>query len=275
MKNPPAILGKIAESTIKRVAKAKEILSYEQIKSEFPAANHTNKHEQNNKFHNALAAPGLSFICEVKKASPSKGIISPDFPWMQIAKDYEEGGASAISVLTEPEFFLGSEQYLREISASVKIPTLRKDFIIDEYQIYEAKLWGASAVLLICALLEQRTLSSFLETAKKLALDCLVEIHSEEEAKEALESGARIIGINNRDLTTFNVDTRLTARLKKIIPQGILTVAESGIKNADDIHELKDLNIDGVLIGESLMRSTDRKKTLMSLINSARADTSG
>jgi len=277
MKNPPAILGKIAESTIKRVTKAKETLPPDQIIKKISGANHTNTfaYEQKKNFYNAVGAPGLSFICEVKKASPSKGIIAHDFPWLEIAKDYEEGGAAAISVLTEPEFFLGSGQYLQEISAVVEIPTLRKDFIIDEYQIYEAKLWGASAVLLICALLEQRTLSSFLETAKKLALDCLVEIHSEEEAKEALESGARIIGINNRDLTTFNVDTRLTARLKKIIPQGILTVAESGIKNADDIHELKDLNIDGVLIGESLMRSTDRKKTLMSLINSARADTSG
>ena len=158
---------------------------------------------------------------------------------------------------------------MREISAAVKIPTLRKDFIIDPYQLYEAKLWGAGAALLICSLLDRETLSLFITTAKTIALDCLVEIHSEEEAKEAVDAGARIIGINNRDLTTFNVDTDLTARLRKFLPQEILTVAESGIKNADDIRRLKDLNISGVLIGESLMRSDDRKKMLTSLINSA------
>jgi len=264
MKNPPAILGKIAENTIKRVAKAKEALSFEQIKSKFLA---TNRHERGNTFYNSLATHGLSFICEVKKASPSKGIISEDFPWMQIAKDYEEGGASAISVLTEPEFFLGSEQYLREISAAVKIPTLRKDFIIDPYQIYEAKLWGAGAVLLICALLEPKTITQFIALADELALDCLVEIHSEEEAHEAIDAGARIIGINNRDLTTFNVDTGLTARLKKQIPANILTVAESGINNADDIRAIKDTGADAVLIGESLMRSADRINFLKELIS--------
>jgi len=218
-------------------------------------------------FKNALTAPGLSFICEVKKASPSKGIISEDFPWMQIAKEYEEGGAAAISVLTEPEFFLGSDQYLREISTSVKIPTLRKDFIIDTYQLYEAKLWGAKAALLICALLEPETLSSFLLTAEELELDCLVEIHSEEEAKEALAAGARIIGINNRDLTTFQVDTGLTSRLRKRIPEGVLTVAESGINSADDIRALKDSGVDAVLIGESLMRSSNRKLFLQELLS--------
>jgi len=264
MKNPPAILGKIAESTLKRVSLAKETLHFDQLKK-MTAVN--NQHEQKNTFYNALACAGLSFICEVKKASPSKGIISKDFPWMEIAKDYEEGGASAISVLTEPEFFLGSEQYLREISAAVKIPTLRKDFIIDPYQIYEAKLWGAGAVLLICALLEPKTITDFIALASELSLDCLVEIHSEQEAHEAIGAGAKIIGINNRDLTTFNVDSGLSARLKKQIPANIITVAESGINNADDIRELKNTGVDAVLIGESLMRSFDRKKFLQELKN--------
>jgi indole-3-glycerol phosphate synthase len=271
MKSPPAILGKIASRTALRVEKAKEILSPEAAKERAFAL--AKKQGAGNKeqgvllpFEKALSAPGLSFICEVKKASPSKGIIAEDFPWLEIAKDYEEGGAAAISVLTEPEFFLGSERYLQEISKTVQIPTLRKDFIIDPYQIYEAKLWGAKAVLLICALLEQETLSSFIKIAEELALDCLVEIHSEAEAQEALASGARIIGINNRDLVTFNVDTSLASRLRKLIPAGALAVAESGIKNADDVRELKDIGMDAVLIGESLMRAVDRKAFLRELI---------
>jgi len=268
LKNPPAILGKIAASTLIRVEKAKQNLSIEQ------AQEHAIKlvlAEQIDKkrlpFENALAAPGLSFICEVKKASPSKGVISEDFPWLEIAKDYEEGGASAISVLTEPEFFLGSDQYLRKISDAVKIPTLRKDFIIDKYQIYEAKLLGARAILLICALLEQETLADFIAAASALSLDCLVEIHSEEEAQEALSAGARIIGINNRDLTTFNVDTGLTSHLRNQLPPEILTVAESGIKTADDIRAVKDTGVDAVLIGESLMRAADRKAFLKELLS--------
>jgi len=262
MKKPPAILGKIAESTIARVTKAKEVLPPEQIMNIFlPRTTRTGT------FINSIASPGLSFICEVKKASPSKGLISQDFPYMEIAKDYEEGGAAAISVLTEPQFFLGSDLYLREISASVNIPTLRKDFIIDPYQIYEAKLWGAKAILLICALLDPQTLSDFILIADQLDLDCLVEIHNEQEAQEAIEVGSGIIGINNRDLTTFKVDKGLTARLKKLIPEGIVTVAESGITTANDIKELKDIGIDAVLIGESLMRSTDRKSFLKELMS--------
>lgn len=269
MKNPPGILEKIVSSTLLRVAKAKEILSPEQARNQ--ALAETVLHENAPfSFECALASDGLSFICEVKKASPSKGVIAQDFPYLKIAKEYEEGGASAISVLTEPEFFLGSDVYLREIACAVKIPVLRKDFIIDEYQLYEAKLWGAKAVLLICALLEQETLSSYLNTAKELALDCLVEIHNEAEAQEALAAGARIIGINNRDLVTFNVDTGLTSRLKKSIPAGILTVAESGIKSADDVRKLKDAGVNAVLIGESLMRCADRKRFLRELAAAAR-----
>ena len=270
MKNPPAILGEIAEKTLLRVTKAKEALQPEQAQKQALALAEKEKTSGENAkllpFENSISIPGLSFICEVKKASPSKGIIAQDFPWLEIAKDYEEGGASAISVLTEPDFFLGSDQYLREISSAVQIPVLRKDFIIDPYQIYEAKLWGAKAVLLICALLEKETLSSYIAIAKDLALDCLVEIHSEQEAEDAVKSGARIIGINNRDLTTFNVDTKLTALLRKLIPADTLTVAESGIKTADDICVIKETGVDAVLIGESLMRSTDRKQFLWELI---------
>jgi indole-3-glycerol phosphate synthase len=203
----------------------------------------------------------------VKKASPSKGIIAEDFPWLEIAKEYEDGGAAAISVLTEPEFFLGSDQYLREIAAAAHIPVLRKDFIIDPYQVYEAKLLGARAVLLICALLDRETLSSFIKIAGELALDCLVEIHNEAEAEEALWAGARIIGINNRDLTAFTVDVGLTARLRKLIPAGVLAVAESGIKTPQDVRALKDLGLDAALIGESLMRAADKKGFLRELIS--------
>jgi indole-3-glycerol phosphate synthase len=265
VKKPPGILDKIASSTLLRVAKAKENLSPEQAKALALAEMECDKNAPF-PFERTLASDDLSFICEVKKASPSKGVIAEDFPYLEIAKEYEKGGAAAISVLTEPEFFLGSEHYLREISAIVQIPVLRKDFIIDEYQLYEAKLWGAKAVLLICALLEQETLSSYLKIAKELALDCLVEIHNEAEAQEALAAGARIIGINNRDLVTFNVDTGLTSRLRKIIPEGILTVAESGIKSFDDVRKIKETGVDAVLIGESLMRCEDRKKFLRELI---------
>jgi indole-3-glycerol phosphate synthase len=267
VKNPPGILNKIAASTLLRVEKAKEILSEEQVKAQALAERSQNAPFP---FECALAENGLSFICEVKKASPSKGVIAQDFPYLEIAKDYEEGGASAISVLTEPEFFLGIDRYLREIASTVQIPVLRKDFIIDEYQLYEAKIWGAKAVLLICALLEQETLSSYLKIAKELALDCLVEIHSSAEAQEAIAAGARIIGINNRDLVTFNVDTGLAERLRKSIPTGILTVAESGIKSADDVRKLKDTGVDAVLIGESLMRCADRKKFLRELIQAGK-----
>ena len=266
MKQPPEILGKIAAQTAIRVAKAKETLSPEQAQEMALILAGRDSQSAMRPFEKAIAAPGLSFICEVKKASPSKGIIAENFPWLEIAKDYEEGGAAAISVLTEPDFFLGSDQYLREIAAAVQIPVLRKDFIIDPYQIYEAKIWGAKAVLLICALLDAEMLSSFIAIADELSLDCLVEIHSETEAEEAIGAGSRIIGINNRDLVTFNVDTDLASRLKRNIPSGILTVAESGITKADDIRKLKDTGMDAVLVGESLMRASNKKKFLLELM---------
>jgi indole-3-glycerol phosphate synthase len=266
VKNPPALLGEIASRTAIRVAKAKQSLPSKQTRDRaLTLVTAQGAMQRPLPFERSLAAPGLSFICEVKKASPSKGIIAEDFNWLEIARDYEEGGASAISVLTEPEFFMGSDQYLREIAATVHIPVLRKDFIIDPYQLYEAKLLGAQAVLLICALLDTETLSSFISIADGLCIDCLVEIHNEQEAEEALNAGARIIGINNRDLTTFKVDTGLTSCLRKFIPSNVLTVSESGIKSTDDVRALKELGIDAVLIGESLMRATDRKQFLRKL----------
>lgn len=210
----------------------------------------------------ALAAPGISFICEVKKASPSKGIIAPDFPYLHIAREYEEAGAAAISVLTEPYYFMGNDQYLREIVKSVKLPVLRKDFTVDEYQIFEAKTLGASAVLLICAILERKQLKEYMEIACSLGLSALVETHTEAEVEEALEAGAGIIGVNNRNLKTFEVDITTSRRLRSLIPEDILFVSESGIRTPEDVAALKAIRTDAVLIGETFMRSPDKKKQL-------------
>jgi len=260
------ILDEIAGKTRLRVAKAKEITPFDQVRAKaLELAAGRQPGFTPFPFEEALAAPGLSFICEVKKASPSKGIIAGYFPYLKIAGDYEAAGAAAISVLTEPDYFLGDDRYLREIAAAVKIPVLRKDFIVDSYQIYEAKLLGAGAVLLISALLDAKTLTSYIKIAGELGLSSLVEIHSEDEVEQALAAGAKIIGINNRDLKTFRVDTGVSARLRKFIPAGILTVAESGIKSPDDVRALKDLSVDAVLVGESLMRAADRKQFLAEL----------
>jgi indole-3-glycerol phosphate synthase len=262
------ILDEIAAKTRLRLAKAKENAPLDLVRSKALRACHA-RNGAAMPFENALAAPGLSFICEVKKASPSKGIIAENFPYLDIAKEYEAAGASAISVLTEPEYFLGSDRYLQEIAAKTNIPVLRKDFIVDSYQIYEAKILGAQAVLLIAALLDAKTLAAYIKTAAELALSALVEIHTEPEAEQALEAGAKIIGVNNRDLKTFKVDTGITARIKKAIPAGIITVAESGIKSADDVREIKETGVDAVLIGESLMRTADKKQFLAELRKAA------
>jgi len=264
-----SILETIAERTRLRVAKAKAEQGVGNgewgMGEQQPYSLHATPHSPT--FEQALSAPGLSFICEVKKASPSKGVIADDFPYLAIAREYEAAGAAAISVLTEPDFFLGDPRYLREIAADVKIPVLRKDFVIDPYQLYEAKIWGAQAALLICALLDTETLRSYITIAAELGLSTLVEIHDEAEAEQAVAAGARIIGINNRDLKTFNVDLGVTARLRKLIPADIITVAESGIKSPDDIRALKGSGIDAVLIGESLMRAPDKKRFLAELRN--------
>jgi indole-3-glycerol phosphate synthase len=213
-------------------------------------------------FRTALKKPGLSFICECKKASPSKGLIAPYFPYLQIAKEYEAAGADCLSVLTEPKWFLGHDHYLQEIAQAVKIPCLRKDFTVDEYMIYEAKLLGAKAVLLICAISTDKELKAYLKICNQLGLDALVEAHNEEEVQRALAVGARIIGVNNRNLKDFSVDTNNSAKLRALIPPEILYISESGIKTKEDVDKVKDMGADGVLIGEALMRSGNIAKTL-------------
>ena len=209
-------------------------------------------------FYKALKMPGIHLICEVKKASPSKGIISEDFPYVEIAKDYETGGAGAISVLTEPFYFLGSGAYLEKIREAVSLPLLRKDFIVDEYQIYETKLLGADAILLICAILKGETLRDYLETAHSLGLNALVEAHSPEEIETALSAGANIIGVNNRNLKDFSVDTGHSAALRRLVPEDVVFVAESGIHSKEQVAELKKAGVNAVLIGETFMCADNR-----------------
>lgn len=210
-------------------------------------------------FARALEQDGMSFICEVKKASPSKGVISEDFPYLDIAKEYESMGASAISVLTEPRHFKGSDRYLEEIADTVNTPVLRKDFVIDEYQVYRAKEIGASAVLLIAAILDDRRLAQYRELAESLGMSALVEAHTAEEVERAVSSGASIIGVNNRDLATFQVDIGNSIRLRDRIPDGITCVSESGVKGHEEISRLRDAGYDAVLVGEAFMRSPDRR----------------
>ena len=213
-------------------------------------------------FERAIKEGDISFICEVKKASPSKGIIAEDFPYLQIAKDYEKAGASCISVLTETDYFKGSDQYLKEINEAVSIPTIRKDFTIDEYLIYEAKLLGASCVLLIAALLDTETIKKYKAICDELGLSALVEAHDEKEVHSALEAGARMIGVNNRNLKDFTVDINNSVRLRNLVPKDILFVAESGIKTAEDIQVLREAGVNGVQIGETLMRSENKREML-------------
>jgi len=255
------ILHEIAERTKERVEAQKKILPIEDImgmvrssavQSGFP-------------FERALMSDDISFICEIKKASPSKGVISEDFPYLDIAKDYEAAGAAAISVLTEPFYFMGSDDYLRKIAETVKIPLLRKDFTVDSYMIYEAKLLGAQAVLLICSLLDINDLSMYIAVSHSLGLSALVETHSEEEVEMALTAGARIIGVNNRDLKTFEVDLTLSERLRKLVPPSVLFVSESGISEPEDIQKLRAIGADAALIGESFMRSPDKKAEIRRL----------
>ena len=216
-------------------------------------------------FEKALSGPDLAFICEVKKASPSKGLIAPEFPYVQIAKDYEAADADAISVLTEPKWFLGSKEYLNEIADAVSVPCLRKDFTVDEYMIWSARARGASAVLLICAILDDARLRAFRELADELGLSALVEAHEEREVERALKAGARVVGVNNRDLRDFTVDTGNSARLRSLIPDDVLYVSESGVKTAEDVAQLRAMGADAVLIGETLMRAADKTAKLAEL----------
>lgn len=294
------ILDEIAEKTKERVAEQKKKVPLEKMKRQaldIVARETNNGSSPYSKFlfRDNLAADGISFICEVKKASPSKGLIAPDFPYVEIAKEYEAAGASAISVLTEPFYFQGSNQFLMDIKKEVNIPLLRKDFTVDEYMIYEAKVIGASAVLLICAILDDEQLASYLQLAHELGMSALVEAHDEEEVRRAIACGAGIIGVNNRDLRTFTVDIMNSVRLRKLIPdmvpakrspvkestkgstkgpapfvecsvhQKMVYVSESGIKTKEDIDRLKANGTDAVLIGETFMRSSDKKKLFAEL----------
>lgn len=216
-------------------------------------------------FEKALWTPQISFICECKMASPSKGLISPDFPYLEIAKDYETAGADCISVLTEPKWFLGRDQYLKEIAAAVSIPCLRKDFTVDEYMIYHAKLLGASAVLLICSILTQEQIKEYINICDILGLSALVEVHDEKESYTALDAGARIIGVNNRNLKDFSVDTDNSLRLRELIPSNVLFISESGVTNKKDVSKLREIGADAVLIGETLMRAPNKKEKLHEL----------
>lgn len=252
------ILQEIAEKTRIRVAAAKEETSLEEMKKEAESL----PQDTGYPFEKALAMEGVSFICEVKKASPSKGLIAPDFPYVEIAKEYEKAGARAISVLTEPEYFKGSVKYLKEIHEVVDLPLLRKDFTVDEYMIYEAKVIGAAAVLLICSLLDDSTLKRYIKIADSLGLSALVEAHDEEEVLRAAKAGARIIGVNNRDLKTFTVDIHNSIRLRNLVNEKILFVSESGIKEHAQIVELEENNVNAVLIGETLMRADNKKEIL-------------
>ena len=216
-------------------------------------------------FEQALQKPGISFICECKKASPSKGLIAPDFPYLEIAREYEAAGADCISVLTEPKWFLGNNNYLKEVAGTVKIPCLRKDFTVDEYMIFQAAAYGAAAVLLICAILDDPRLKAFLELAGELGLDALVEAHDEWEVDRALNLGAKIVGVNNRNLHDFTVDMKNSIRLRNMAPADTVFVSESGIKTAEDIRILYENKVDAVLIGETLMRSPDKKAALAAL----------
>jgi indole-3-glycerol phosphate synthase len=258
------ILDTIAQSTRIRVEKAKKERPLSQLKEIIydGAGVRSFQSRMAFAFEKALQKSEIAFICEVKKASPSKGMIAEDFPYLEIAKQYQKAGADAISVLTEPEFFQGADRYLTEISDEVRIPVLRKDFTVDEYQIYEAKVIGADAVLLICALLDTQTIRNYLGICNELGLSALVEAHTEEEVASAISAGARVIGVNNRNLKTFEVDLTNSVRLRGLVPKDILFVAESGIKTPEDMAVLKEAGVNAVLIGETLMRSPDKKEQL-------------
>ena len=252
------ILDKIVEATKIRVAKEKEVETLEAVKAAALAL----PSDTGFPFEAALRQQDFNFICEVKKASPSKGIIAEHFPYLDIAKEYEVAGAAAISVLTEPDFFKGDKKYLQEIASTVKIPVLRKDFIIDEYQIYQAKVWGASAILLICACLDVPTLTKFRELADSLGLSSLVEAHDEQEVQMAIDCGARIIGVNNRNLKDFTVDVQNSVRLRNLVQDDVIFVSESGLETPEDIQVLRDNNIGVALMGETFMRSPNKIEKL-------------
>lgn len=254
------ILDQLAEYSRLRVAEDKKKISLEEMKN--IAIQTKNEKLCDFAFEKAFKKDGLSFICECKKASPSKGLIEPDFRYLEIAREYEAAGADCISVLTEPKWFLGSDEYLKEIAKTVSIPCIRKDFTVDEYQIYQAKTLGAAAVLLICSILSDVQLGEYIKICDSLGISALVEIHNEKEAGMAVRAGARIIGVNNRNLKDFTVDTANSKKLSDLIPDDIIFVSESGVKSTDDIRAIREIGADAVLIGETLMRADDKKAKL-------------
>ena len=254
------ILEQLAAHAKQRVAEKMKNKSLEEIKKEA-----CNMPRGDFEFEKALRKNDIAFICECKKASPSKGVIAESFDYLQIAKDYEKAGADCISVLTEPKWFLGSDDYLKEIANTINIPCIRKDFTVDEYMIYEAKLLGAKAVLLICAILNQSQIKHYIDICDELGISALVEAHDEAEIKMAVKAGARIIGVNNRNLKDFSVDTANSKRLRQMIPGDIIFVSESGISSNEDIKELRDAKVDAVLIGETLMKADDKTAKLKEL----------
>ncbi len=258
------ILDTIAEATRARVAGKKRECPPDEMIARARRVCET-EGERRFPFEAALRGEEMSFICEVKKASPSKGLIAPDFPYVRIAAEYEKAGAAAISVLTEPQWFLGADRYLKGIAKEVKTPLLRKDFIVDPYQIYQSKTLGASAVLLICALLDTDTLRHYLTICDSLGLSALVETHDEDEVASAVAAGARVIGVNNRNLKTFEVDFENALRLSKVIPKEAIFVAESGIRTAADVRALHEAGANAVLVGETLMRAPDKGAMLRAL----------
>lgn len=254
------ILDKLADHARERVEEAKRRISADEMKSlamSMPVGNF--------EFEKALAKNDLAFICECKKASPSKGVIAEDFPYLQIAEEYEKAGADCVSVLTEPKWFLGRDEYLKEITERISIPCIRKDFTVDEYMIYEAKTFGAKAVLLICSILTAEQIKSYINICDKLGISALVEAHDENEIKTAVGVGARIIGVNNRNLKDFTVDTSNSRRMRELVPHDIVFVSESGVKNAEDIRLIRESGADAVLIGETLMRAVDKTAKLAEL----------
>ena len=257
------MLDKIVAKTEERLIEAKSNKSLDELKGE------VSKLEIHDEFpfKEALKDPEIAIIAEVKRASPSKGLISEDFNYIGIAKEYEQAGASAISVLTEPYFFKGSNDFLHEISENVSIPLLRKDFVIDEYMIYEAKLLGASAILLIVSILDEVQLKKYLDLAHDLGLSAIVETHDGDEIQTAMDVGAGIIGVNNRNLADFTVDIENSIKLRSLVSDDVLFISESGIKTAEDVRRLKENNVDAVLIGETLMRSDDKKSMILELKN--------
>lgn len=257
MKN---ILEQLADYAKERVEIAKQNTSLNDLKEKAYALE-----KGDFRFEEALKKDGLSFICEVKKASPSKGVIANDFDYLQIAKDYEEAGADCISVLTEPKWFLGSDTYLQEITKEVSVPVIRKDFIVDEYMIYEAKVLGASAILLICSILTEEQIKDYLSVCDDLGLSALVEAHNKAEVEMAIRSGARMIGVNNRNLKDFSVDTNNSASLRTFIPSNILFVSESGVSTRADVEAIEKMNADAVLVGEALMKANDKTTKLKDL----------